>query len=298
MSWIFYTIAAAILQSFRNLEQKALNKKLDVLTVTWSRFILPLPFAIATVLFTKSQINSTFLLYCIITGTFQVAGNIALLKTIKSRNFSVGVAFYKTETLQSMIIGLLLFSQAVSFIGFMAIMITTIGIFLISKLSFKSKEQFITSIKDPATIYGLLSGFCFSISAFNLKFACDILMPLGYSNFKASLIVLMWVICIQNIIFIIIKSYQKTIKEDLKSLFFSENKLAFIKTTLLSFVASTCWFTAFSLQKVVYVKAVGQIELVTAILISHFILKEKHSRREMLGIGLTSFGILILIFFH
>ena len=61
MSWILYTIAAAALQTFRNLEQKGLHKKLDVLTVSWSRYILPFPIAIIVVIFTYSTVNSWFI---------------------------------------------------------------------------------------------------------------------------------------------------------------------------------------------------------------------------------------------
>jgi hypothetical protein len=46
MSWILYTIAATLFQTFRNLKQKGLNKNLDVLTTPWSRYILPLPLAL------------------------------------------------------------------------------------------------------------------------------------------------------------------------------------------------------------------------------------------------------------
>jgi len=51
MSWIIFTILATILQTFRTLEQKTLNKKLDLLTVSWSRFILPFPIALGFVLY-------------------------------------------------------------------------------------------------------------------------------------------------------------------------------------------------------------------------------------------------------
>ena len=81
MSWVLYTIVATILQSFRNLEQKHLNKKLDAFTVSWSRFILPLPFALVVVYFTFFAVSKSFIIYCLITACFQVAGNVFLLKT-------------------------------------------------------------------------------------------------------------------------------------------------------------------------------------------------------------------------
>jgi len=298
VSYIIYTILATAFQTFRNLEQKALHKKLDVLTVSWSRFILPLPFALIVAVCTFPLTNNWFIFHCLITAFFQIAGNIFLLQTMKSKNFSIGIAFYKTETLQAMIIGLLFFGEGISVVGFLAIMVVMCGVVFMSDLVFNGGfKKFIHSLNNPCVFYGLLTGFSFSISAFNLKNASAILLPLGYSNFKAALVVLLWVICFQNILFIFVKSYQKRLVKDFKSLILLENKSAFFKTSLLSFLGSVCWFAAYGAGKVVYVKAVGQTELIMAIAASHFILKEKLKMSEIAGIFLTSAGILGLIFF-
>jgi drug/metabolite transporter (DMT)-like permease len=295
MSWIICTIIGALLQTFRNLEQKSLNKKLDTLTVSWSRFILPLPLAIAVVFLTSPIIQYDFVLYCVITAIFQICGNFLLLETFKSKNFSVGIAFYKTEVLQTVILGLLFFNQHISNSGFLAILVTIFGAFLMSNISLRAGN---INFTQRAVFFGILSGFCFSISAFNLKFASENLMLLGYSNIKAPIVVLLWVITVQNLIFIAIKSYQKRLKSDLKKLFDAENKMSFFKTGLLSFLGSAFWFVAFAIGNVIYVKAVGQIEMVFAVLASQFYLKEKHSRREFVGIVITTFGILALIILH
>ncbi len=299
MSWIICTIAATLLQTFRNLEQKNLHKKLDVLTVSWSRFILPLPFAVATAIYTSSFAHRQFIIYCLITAIFQVSGNIALLQTIKSKNFSIGVAFYKTETIQTLIIGFLLFNETISFLGCMLIIMASVGVVMMSSLNFTGGlKNFTKSLNDKVVIYGVVTGLCFSISAFNLKFSAQELIGSGVNAFKASVIVLMWVICFQNILFVIIKSSQRRLKSDFKKLFMTENATAIVKTSILSFSGSICWFAAYALGKVVYVKAVGQIELIIAIIVSHFILRERLKSIEITGITLTSLAILLLIFFH
>jgi uncharacterized membrane protein len=81
----------------------------------------------------------------------------------------------------------------------------------------------------------------------------------------------------------------------LKNLLVSENRGSFLKMSSLSFVGSTLWFVAFAIGEVVYVKAVGQVELIAALLISLH-LKEKHKTREFVGIFVTAIGILALIF--
>jgi drug/metabolite transporter (DMT)-like permease len=300
MSWVIFTILATILQSFRNLEQKSLNKRLDALTVSWSRFIIPLPFAIIVVILTFYQFDNKFIFYCFVAGLFQIAGNIFLLQTFKARNFSIGIAFSKTEVLQSYLIGLLFFNTLISKSDLISILVATIGVILISgnftaghKTSYKNLAK---SFYNQSSLYGLLTGLSFSISAFNLKFASDKLYSLQYSPIKTALIVLMWIICFQNIFFVIVKFCQRTLIKDLKSMISLENKYTFLKTSILSFCGSFCWFIAFGLGEVVYVKAVGQIEIVIAILISFLLLKEKLKKIEIIGITLTSSGILWLIF--
>jgi len=298
MSWILYTFIASALQTFRNLEQKNLHTKLDVLTVSWSRFILPFPFAIVVVAYNFSAMSNIFISHCLITSFFQIAGNIFLLQTVKSKNFSIGIAFYKTEVLQTMVIGLLFFNEGISTSGFWAIIVAMTGVIFMSGLVFNGGlKKLLQSLRNQTALYGLLTGFCFSISAFTLKTSSIILFSLGYSNFQAALTVLLWVLFFQNIIFIIIKTYQKRLVKDFKTLILLENKSSFLKTTIFSFLGSIFWFIAYGLGKVVYVKAVGQIELVMAIAASHFILKEKLKMPEIFGIILTSLGILWLILF-
>ena len=296
MSWIIFTILATILQSFRNLEQKSLNKRLDALTVSWSRFIIPLPFAIIVAVSSFYQLDSEFIFYCFVTGLFQIAGNIFLLQTFKTRNFSIGIAFSKTEVLQSYLIGLLFFNTLISTSDLISILVATIGVILISGNFTAGYKNLAKSFYNQSSLYGLLTGLSFSISAFNLKFASEKLHILQYSPSKTAIMVLMWVICFQNIFFVIVKFCQRTLIKDLKSMISLENKYTFLKTSILSFCGSFCWFIAYGLGEVVYVKAVGQIEIVIAILISFLLLKEKLKKIEIIGITLTSSGILWLIF--
>ena len=62
-------------------------------------------------------------------------------------------------------------------------------------------------------------------------------------------------------------------------------------------LASLCWFYAMSIQNVAYVRALGQIELVFTLLVSIFYFKEKISINEIIGIGITMTGILIILMY-
>lgn len=290
MSWIILTMLGATIQSFRNLEQRSLNKKLDALTVSWSRFILPLPLAIATMIYILPQTSGKFVCYCLVTAICQIAGNFFLLKIMSSKNFSVGIAFFKTEVLQSLLLGVLLFNQDVSLMGIAAILVTSIGMILMSNISLTKKTGL-----DKAALFGALSGLAFSISAFGIKFGTQEMKLLGYGNVAAGITDLCFVVFFQNLFFITVKSLQNRLRKDLRSMIAAENKLSFLKTSILSLIGSILWFVAFAIGNVIYVKAVGQIELVIAVLISLH-LGEKHNKREFAGIAVTAFGILTLIF--
>ena len=52
---------------------------------------------------------------------------------------------------------------------------------------------------------------------------------------------------------------------------------------LSSMAGSLCWFTAFTLQTVAYVNALGQIELLFSVIVGAFVFGEKISRARMAG---------------
>ena len=60
---------------------------------------------------------------------------------------------------------------------------------------------------------------------------------------------------------------------------------------------SSIWPTAFTLQNVAYVKAVGQVELIFSLAASILFFNEKFTRREAVGIALISASVLSLVLF-
>ena len=62
-----------------------------------------------------------------------------------------------------------------------------------------------------------------------------------------------------------------------------------------SMAGSLCWFTAFALQNVAYVKAVGQVELAFSLVVGWLVFGETISRREWQGMTLLAGSVLLLI---
>ena len=59
--------------------------------------------------------------------------------------------------------------------------------------------------------------------------------------------------------------------------------------------ASVGWFTAMTLQHAALVRAVGQVELLFTLASSAIFFRERILPRELLGIGLVTAGILVLV---
>ncbi len=62
-----------------------------------------------------------------------------------------------------------------------------------------------------------------------------------------------------------------------------------------SWASSVCWFWAFSLTLVAYVRALGQIESVLAVGLGLFVFREPAAERQLPGVALLAAGILLVL---
>ena len=63
-------------------------------------------------------------------------------------------------------------------------------------------------------------------------------------------------------------------------------------------ITTACWFYAFSANAVAPVRALGQIELVIALLISILFFKEKPTVKEILAIFLLILSIVLVVIYN
>ena len=62
-----------------------------------------------------------------------------------------------------------------------------------------------------------------------------------------------------------------------------------------AFGGSICWYWAYSLTLVAYVKAVGQFEAVIAVALSLFVWHEREALRQIPGVALILLGIALVL---
>ncbi len=133
-TWVLLSVVGAVLQNLRAALQKSLTADLSVLGAAYIRFVFALPFAWVYVLWLSPdvELNLRFFGFALLGGLGQIAGTIWLLAAFTTKNFAVATALSKTETLQTVILSLLVLSELVTGLGFAGIVVSLFGVWLLN----------------------------------------------------------------------------------------------------------------------------------------------------------------------
>lgn len=295
--WIPITLAAAFLQNLRSALQKHLKGRLSTAGATFARFGYGFPVALGYVLllhfafgFSFSVWNPEFFLWVSIGGATQIAATALLVYLFGLRNFAVGTAYSKTETVQAAMFGAVFLGDSLSWPAILAILISLVGVMAISLAkSGSGVKNLIAALLERTTVIGLASGAMFGISAVAYRGASlslegpHFLMQAGYS--------LAWATGLQTLAMLI---YIRIREPGQLTKIVQAWRVASIVGAA-GALGSVGWFTAMTIQNVAYVRALGQIELVFTFVASVFFFHEKSTKMEVVGILLIVFGIVMLL---
>lgn len=295
--WIPITLAAAFFQNLRSALQKHLKSSLSTSGATFSRFAYAAPLAILYALglniaggFDVPAPNGPFLFYVITGGIGQILATALLVYLFSFRNFAVGTTFSKTETVQTAIFGLVILGDQLSVQAIVAILISLLGVFAISTARTpKGLAGLIGGLTDKTALIGITSGAFFGISAVSYRAASlslggeGFLMQAGFTLACATLF--------QTIVMAIYMYW--TEPGQITAVLRSWRVSALVG--LCGMLASAGWFTAVTIQNAAYVRALGQIELIFTFAASYLVFGERSNRLELIGIGLVTAGILVLL---
>ncbi len=294
--WILLTLGAVTFQVIRNGLQKTLKKQLSDTTITWTRFLFSLPIILSlltyicfTQLASITSLPKSFFIYCALAGLFQILGNISLVNLFGKRNFTVGITYMKTETVQTAIIATILLGEFLDFKAINAVILATLGVILLSPLAQQGKK-FFSKLFDKTALIGIACGFFFTITAIFIKKA---ILITEYSGFYAALLTLLFMNLAQNILLLFYTAKISDLKTECHKL--ANNLKPAAAIGVLSFFGSICWFYAFALADLTLVKLVGQTEVIFSFFISHRLFKEEISRLEIAGIILIMLSIILII---
>jgi drug/metabolite transporter (DMT)-like permease len=295
-AWIPVTIAAAAAQTTRFVLQKQLAAtRLTATGSTYARFLYSAPLATLLALAygqasgqAMPAIPARFWAYALAGGTAQIVATVCVVALFAQRNFAVGLTFKKTEVLMSVLVGLLVLGEGVSGLGFLAILLGLAGVLLLSDPP-GATGAWRSRIFNRAAGLGLLSGLFFAVSGVGYRGAS---LSLGSGDaFQRAVVTLAIVTAFQVALMTAWLVWRD--RAQIAAVVAAWRVAALVGLT--SLVGSACWFTAFTLQTVAYVNALGQIELVFALAASVLIFGERIGRREAQGLAVLTASILLLI---
>ena len=296
-SWIPITFAAAFLQNLRSALQKHLKGQLSTAGATFSRFLFAAPLAVIYVFVVAALEDSAvpapsgfFLGVAAIGGVAQIMATALLVYIFSFRNFAVGTAFSKTETVQTALFGIVLLGDPLSLAAAIGILVSLVGVLALAIGPGKLTPALLaTAWRDKAALLGIASGACFGIAAISYRAA-----SLSLEQESAALAAgttLAWVTAMQTLAMLIYLRWREP--GQITAVVTSWRVSGLVGAS--GMAASACWFTAMTLQNAAYVRALGQVELVFTVLSSKFMFREKTTAREAFGVAAIVAGIVILL---
>ena len=291
-SWIFWTLLAAVMQAVRTAGQKYLTADISPLGATLVRYLFGLPFVgvylwwlledRAVSLPTPSGL---FVAYGLAAGFLQIIATILLIRLFTLRNFAVGSCYARTEVLITAVIGLIVFSEMVSTLGWVAMVTCVTGLVLITV----AKSGSLSDLWNQSALYGLGAGLTFSLTSLLIRQAS---LSFGLNDAVLSAaITLAFMITVQSMICLGMLLIQN--RSELKIMFRKWRPSLFVGAT--SMIGSAGWFTAFTLERAAYVKTLGQIEFLLTLAISIYYFKERSSPMELIGMIVLVAGVILLL---
>lgn len=294
--WIPVTLWAALAQTLRNAAQRSLTGELGTLGATLVRFLFGLPFAAMWLLavhavgrYDLPAGNAAFLGWVLLGAVSQIAATGLLLKVMSERNFTLGVAYSKSELIQVALFGFAFLGDRVNTVVAIAIGLGTAGVLLLAPADRQHPVRALLSgWTSRIALLGIASGAGFALSAVGFRGAAlslqgtPFLMAAASSLFVAqclqTLLLGGWLLLRQRDVVLRVLRAWRT------SLF----------AGFMGAAASAGWFTAMAIEPVAHVRTLGLTELLFSYVVSRRVFRERFERRELIGIALLTLGLVVV----
>jgi drug/metabolite transporter (DMT)-like permease len=294
--WIPVTLFAAFAQTIRNATQKHLTASLGTLGATLVRFVYGVPFALAWLAVVKvlggfalPTPNWPFTGWILLGAVSQIGGTALLLQVMHERNFTLGVAYSKTEALQVAFFGFLLLGDPIGAATLVAVVCGTLGVMLMSPLERKHPLRTLArGWTSRVALLGLACGTCFSFASVGYRgaaLALDAPFPIAaafglvVAQLSQTLLLGGWLAGhAPATVLAVIRSWR-----------------ASLLVGFMGAAASAAWFVAFAIEPIAQVRTLALVELLFAYLISRRFFRERLTRIETIGIGLLCIGLVVIL---
>ncbi len=288
--WIPLTLGAAFAQNLRSLLQKRLTGALSVNGASYVRFCYALPFALLylALLVRETGLPGTsaaFWIYCAVASLAQIFASACLVAAFTVRNFAVSTALSKTEVVQAAAVGFTLLGDRVPSLAAVGIAVSLLGVLLLNS-SFRLGDVLRA---DRGLLLGLLAGSGLALAVVGFRGAA-LALPQGGTFLRAGFVLAM-ALAIQTLVM----GLYLWFREPGQLTRVARSWRGGISVGLCGVAASAGWFTAMTLQTAALVRALGQVELLFALLTSWWLFREPMRPRELTGLVLLVAGIYLLL---
>jgi len=296
-AWIPITLFAVVMQTVRTAGQKQLATHLDPVTVTLVRYLYGLPFVLLYLLIVIQgfdlalpEFNTTFIIFATLAAATQIGATVLLIYLFSLRNFAVGTTYARTEAFLTALVGVLLFGEVISPLGWLAISISVAGLVILTLArSDIDGARLLQRLFSQPALVGLSCGLLFAVCSLSLRRAS---LSFGLDNalFSAGL-TLVYMVVLQTLSMSAYLFWRRP--QQLAAMVRHTRLCGFVGLT--SALGSMGWFVAMTLERASYVKALGQIEFLFALGVSHLFFRERTQTGELAGMLLVAGGILVLL---
>ena len=298
--WIPISVTAALFQCWRTALQQKLRGQLSVNGAGFVRYLYGMPTALVLLIVALTVTGASvpagsprFLLFCLLGGVGQIVATNLLIMSFGYRNFAVGTAYSKTETIQSAVLALFMLNEHLRPLAWTGMGIGVVGVMILSLAGRGVKPgELLAATIQPAALCGLGAGFVFAFTTIFIKLANQAL------DGPDLVVRALFSLVVTNILQVLLQGawlYWRE-PEELRKAFTTWRSSMWVGT--LSGCGSACWFTGFAIANVALVRAVGQVEIVFTLLFSRFYLKEVLKRTDVAGLALVVFGVLLVVLGH
>lgn len=290
-SWIVFALAATLFQTARFMLQKVLaTGGLSAGGATFARFFYSAPLVWVAILFLPEwpRLGPQFWPFAVAGGIAQILATVCVVLLFQTRNFAVGITLKKTEVLLTVIVGIILLGEGVSWAGFVAMVVGVAGVLLLSDPPKVGQGGWRSVLYSRAVMLGLTSGVFFGISAVSYRGAT---LQVDADPGVRALFTLACVLLVQVSSLGTWLAWKE--KGEITNVARAWKRAGWIGLTSLG--GSLCWFVAFTLENAAYVFAVGQVEVILSLIASVMIFNEKVTSKEVVGIFLITLSVVVLI---
>jgi len=291
--WIPITLFAAFAQTIRNATQKHLTASLGTLGATLVRFLYGLPFALLWLAavhvvgdFALPAPNWAFLGWILLGALGQIGGTAFLLRVLTERNFTLGVAYSKTEVLQVAFFGTLFLGDPLGPMTFIAVLVGTLGVLLMSPIDpQRPLRALLSGWTTRVALYGIASGAGFSFASVGYRGSALALEGTPFPMAAA-----FGLVVAQSMQTVLLGGWiwsrnRETVTRVLHAW------RASLVVGFMGAAASAGWFVALAIEPIAHVRTLALVELLFAYAISRRIFRERLKRTEVIGIALLSVAL-------